>query len=151
MPGPTAAIRTSGLHRSLIELKHIVADMTRGEDDSERDYDGIEAHLFDFLSSWKSKNYVAYYTRDEFPAADLKQRRDLLKERVQEFVQHAGADLAPRLRDDLWSIVDEYTRLKDRAGCLDFLDLLVRARDLLVRKPGRARGASTAIHARVRR
>ncbi|HSF22698.1 MAG TPA: UvrD-helicase domain-containing protein, partial [Blastocatellia bacterium] len=25
-----------------------------------------------------------------------------------------------------------YTRLKDRAGCLDFLDLLVRARDLLV-------------------
>ncbi len=120
--------------RSLIELKHIVADMTRGEDDADRDYDGIEAHLFDFLSSWKSKNYVAYYARDDFPANDLKQRRDLLKERVQEFVRRAGADLAPRLRDDLWSIVDEYTRLKDRAGCLDFLDLLLRARDLVVEK-----------------
>jgi ATP-dependent helicase/nuclease subunit A len=118
--------------RSLIELKHIVADMTRGEDDLGRDYDGIEARLFDFLSSWKSKNYVAYYTRDDFPANDLKQRRDALKEKVQEFVQRAGADLGPRLRDDLWSIVEEYTRLKERAGCLDFLDLLLRARDLVL-------------------
>ena len=118
--------------RSLVELKHIVADMTRGEDDSGRDYDGIEAQLFDFLSGWKSKHYVAYFTRDDFPANDLKQRRDALKERVQEFVQRAGADLAPRLRDDLWSIVEEYTRLKERAGCLDFLDLLLRARDLVL-------------------
>ena len=118
--------------RSLIELKHIVADMTRGEDDSGRDYDGIEARLFDFLSGWKSKNYVAYFARDDFPADDLKKRRDALKEKVQEFVRRAGADLAPRLRDDLWSIIEEYTRLKERAGCLDFLDLLLRARDLVL-------------------
>ncbi|HSO75043.1 MAG TPA: UvrD-helicase domain-containing protein, partial [Blastocatellia bacterium] len=118
--------------RSLIDLKHIVADMTRGEDDSDRDYDGIEAQLFDFLPSWKTKHYVAYFTRDDFPANDLKQRRDALKESVQEFVRRVGADLAPRLRDDLWSIVDEYARLKDRAGCLDFLDLLLRARDLVL-------------------
>ena len=118
--------------RSLIELKHIVADMTRGEDDSGRDYDGIEARLFDFLSGWRSKNYVAYYTRDEFPANDLKQQRDALKEKVQEFVRRAGADLAPRLRDDLWSIIEEYSRLKERAGCLDFLDLLLRARNLVL-------------------
>ncbi len=117
--------------KSLIDLKHIVADMIRAEDDTGRDYDGIEARLFDFLSAWKSKNYVAYYTRDDFPADELKRRRDALRERVREFVESAGADLAPRLHDDILPIIEEYKRLKERAGCLDFLDLLLRARDLV--------------------
>src|SRR6185295_16758040 len=47
------------------------------------------------------------------------------------FLAATGADLAPRLRDDLWPIIAEYERLKERAGCLDFLDLLIRARDLI--------------------
>jgi len=117
--------------KSLLDLKHFVADITRVEGDMGRDYDGVEARLFDFLPAWRSKNYVAYYKRDEFPADELKRRRDALKEMIQDFVRRAGADLAPRLRDDLMSIIDEYTRLKDRAGCLDFLDLLLRARDLV--------------------
>jgi len=117
--------------RSLLDLKHFVMDITRAEEDMGRDYDGIEARLFDFLPGWKSKNYVAYYKRDDFPADELKRRRDALKEMIQDFVQRAGADLAPRLRDDLMPIIGEYERLKDRAGCLDFLDLLLRARDLV--------------------
>jgi ATP-dependent exoDNAse (exonuclease V) beta subunit len=117
--------------KSLLDLKHFVADITRVEEDMGRDYDGVEARLFDFLPAWRSKNYVAYYKRDEFPADELKRRRDALKRMIEEFVQRAGADLAPRLRDDLMPIIDEYTRLKDRAGCLDFLDLLLRARDLV--------------------
>jgi ATP-dependent helicase/nuclease subunit A len=121
--------------RSLLDLKHFVADITRVEGDMGRDYDGVEARLFDFLPAWKSKNYVAYYKRDDFPADELKRRRDSLKEMVQDFVQRAGADLAPRLRDDLMSIIEEYTRLKERAGCLDFLDLLLRARDLVRDNP----------------
>src|SRR5439155_951096 len=43
----------------------------------------------------------------------------------------AGADLAPELRDELWPVVLAYDELKNRAGCLDFLDLLLRARDLV--------------------
>ncbi len=123
--------KTQWFTKSLIELKHFVADITRAEEDMGRDYDGVEARLFDFLPSWKSKNYVAYYKRDDFPADELKQRRDALKGMIEEFVRRAGADLAPRLRDDLMPIIDEYTRLKDRAGCLDFLDLLLKARDLV--------------------
>ncbi len=123
--------KTQWFTRSLLDLKHFVADITRVEEDMGRDYDGVEARLFDFLPAWKSKNYVAYYKRDEFPADELKRRRNSLKEMIQDFVQRAGADLAPRLRDDLMPIIDEYTRLKDRAGCLDFLDLLLRARDLV--------------------
>lgn len=123
--------RNQWFTKSLLDLKHIVNDMTRAEEDTGRDYDGIEARLFDFLSSWRSKNYVAYYARDEFPEKELKVRRDELKQRVQGFVERAGADLAPRLRDDLSAVLEEYTRLKERAGCLDFLDLLLRARDLV--------------------
>lgn len=126
--------KTQWFTKSLLDLKHFVADITRVEEDMGRDYDGVEARLFDLLPAWRSKNYVAYYKRDEFPADELKRRRDALKEMVQDFVQRAGADLAPRLRDDLMSIIDEYTRLKDRAGCLDFLDLLLRARNLVREK-----------------
>jgi ATP-dependent helicase/nuclease subunit A len=123
--------KTQWFTKSLLELKHFVADITRVEEDLGRDYDGVEARLFDFLPAWKSKNYVAYYKRDEFPADELKGRRDALKAMIQDFVQRAGADLAPRLRDDLMPIIGDYNRLKDRAGCLDFLDLLLKARDLV--------------------
>src|SRR4029453_11382562 len=47
------------------------------------------------------------------------------------FLRRAGADLAPRLRDELWPVVEGYEALKKRAGCLDFLDLLLGARDLV--------------------
>ena len=123
--------KTQWFTKSLLELKHFVADITRVEADVGRDYDGVEARLFEFLPAWKAKNYVAYYKRDDFPADELKGRRDALKGMIQDFVARAGADLAPRLRDDLMPVLDEYARLKDRAGCLDFLDLLLRARDLV--------------------
>src|SRR5206468_189645 len=52
-------------------------------------------------------------------------------DRLKATVAAAGADLAPRLREELWPVVERYERLKTRAGCLDFLDLLLKARDLL--------------------
>jgi ATP-dependent exoDNAse (exonuclease V) beta subunit len=120
------------LTKSLAYLKRYVAEITRLESlGNPRDYDGIEARLFGFLPGWKSKNYKAYFASDNFPKDDLRNRRDELKVRVQEFVNNAGADLAPRLREELWPVVDEFERLKERAGYLDFLDLLLRARNLI--------------------
>jgi ATP-dependent helicase/nuclease subunit A len=118
--------------KSLIYLKRYVAEITRVESlGVPRDYDGIEARLFGFLPAWKSKNYKAYFARDTFPKDDLLRRRDELKVRVQAFVDKAGADLAPRLRRELWSVVEGFEQLKERAGYLDFLDLLLRARNLV--------------------
>ena len=120
------------LTKSLVYLKHFVADITRVESLGERrDYDGIEARLFGLLTGWKAKDWKAYYARDTFPADEIRRRRDELKTRVQEFVDHSGADLAPRLREELWSVIDEFERLKERAGYLDFIDLLFRARNLI--------------------
>ncbi|MCM3873293.1 MAG: UvrD-helicase domain-containing protein, partial [Pyrinomonadaceae bacterium] len=118
--------------KSLAYLKQYVAEITRLESlGNARDYDGIEARLFGFLPAWKSKNYKAYFVRDTFPKEDLLRRRDELKVRVEEFVNKAGADIAPRLREELWWVVDEFERLKEHAGYLDFLDLLIRARNLI--------------------
>ncbi|HBB87989.1 MAG TPA: ATP-dependent deoxyribonuclease subunit A [Blastocatellia bacterium] len=120
------------LTKSLAYLKRFVAEATRVESLGEaRDYDGIEARLFGLLAGWKGKDWRAYYGRDDFPADELRDRRDLLKTRVKEFVDKAGADLAPRLREELWQVVVDFEQLKERAGYLDFLDLLLRARNLV--------------------
>ncbi|HKE57505.1 MAG TPA: UvrD-helicase domain-containing protein, partial [Pyrinomonadaceae bacterium] len=118
--------------RSLFFLRQFVADVTRVESLGQpRDYDGIEARLFGFLAAWKTKNYKAYYARDNFPKDDLLRRRDELKVSVDQFVDQAGADLAPRLREALWPVVEEFEQLKERAGYVDFLDLLLRSRNLI--------------------
>jgi ATP-dependent exoDNAse (exonuclease V) beta subunit len=120
------------LTKSLAYLKHFTAEATRVESLGEaRDYDGIEARLFGMLGGWKGKDWKAYYGKDDFPADELRNRRDELKTRVREFVDKAGADLAPRLREELWPVVEGFEELKERAGYLDFLDLLLRARNLV--------------------
>lgn len=119
------------LTNSIRYIQHYVADIIRTEDVAGRDYDGIEARLFAFLPGWKSKNHVAYFAKDAFPKKELIARRDALKESVERFVEQAGADLAPRLREELWPVVTAYEQLKERAGYLDFFDLLLRVRNLV--------------------
>ncbi len=121
------------LTKSLTYLKRFAAEATRVESlGAPRDYDGIEARLFGLLGGWgRGKDWKAYFTKDDFPADELRNRRDELKTRVKEFVDMAGADLAPRLREELWQVVEGFEQLKERAGVLDFLDLLLRARNLV--------------------
>ncbi|MBZ5617137.1 MAG: UvrD-helicase domain-containing protein [Acidobacteriia bacterium] len=61
-----------------------------------------------------------------------------LRAAIEEFGQCAGADLAARLRDELWEVVGLYQQAKKRAGPLDFMDLLLYARDLLRHDGARA-------------
>jgi len=121
------------LTRSLAYLKHFAAELMRPESlGNPRDYDGIEARLFGLLSGWgRAKDWKAYWGRDSFPADELRERRDALKVRVELFIDKAGADLAPKLREELWPVIEDFERLKERVGYLDFLDLLVRARNLI--------------------
>ena len=50
---------------------------------------------------------------------------------VKYFSREADADLASHLRDELWEMVEVYQASKREAGCLDFTDLLLYARELL--------------------
>jgi ATP-dependent helicase/nuclease subunit A len=57
--------------------------------------------------------------------------RTALVQALDEFQLRADADLAALLHDELLGCVDRYEKLKMREGALDFLDLLLRARDLV--------------------
>jgi ATP-dependent helicase/nuclease subunit A len=61
-----------------------------------------------------------------------------LQAAIAEFGRQADADLAARLRDELWAVVGLYQQQKKMAGQLDFMDLLLCARDLLRHDEARA-------------
>jgi ATP-dependent helicase/nuclease subunit A len=118
--------------KSLTELSRHVGEVRRAERVRSRDHDALEAKLTDWSKGrhWGHKGWGR--SRDpEFPQEELRRRRDALRARLQRFVADSGADLAPRLRDELWPVVDAYEEAKKAAGCLDFDDLLLRARDLI--------------------
>jgi ATP-dependent exoDNAse (exonuclease V) beta subunit len=120
------------LARNLADIERFIADATRLDQVSGRDYDGLEADLrtLTHLGSWRTRGARATtfgdLTRDEVLA-----RRDRAKSNLDAFVAASDADLAPLLHSALQAPIAEYERLKTRAGRLDFLDLLISARDLI--------------------
>jgi ATP-dependent helicase/nuclease subunit A len=120
------------LARNLADIERFIADATRLGQVSGRDYDGLEAELRSLvrLGSWRTRGARATMfgdlTRDEVLA-----RRDRAKSNLDAFVAASDADLAPLLHSALQAPIAEYERLKTRAGRLDFLDLLIKARDLI--------------------
>lgn len=98
----------------------------------ERDYDGVEAELKDLKRrrSWTYQgfgdDYAEGVSRDE-----ALERCDQVKAALDSFVEDADADLAAKLQADLGPAIDGYERLKEREGRLDFLDLLIRVRNLI--------------------
>ena len=65
------------------------------------------------------------------PRAHVQAAHQELVQQLDVFRVDADADLAALLRDELRGSIDEYERLKARHGALDFLDLLLRARNLV--------------------
>jgi ATP-dependent exoDNAse (exonuclease V) beta subunit len=127
---PPITERSDYSDRSVHEIDRFLADVARREQLAGRDYDGLEAELRDLATRRHWRWTGSSYDRNPDRAA-RRQRRAVAKGQLDDFVRQAGADLAPPLRDDLWPLVDDYERLKARAGCLDFVDLLLRARDLV--------------------
>ena len=58
-------------------------------------------------------------------------RIESFRAHLDQFRMDADADLAAALQQELQSAIDRYEELKTRAGALDFLDLLLKARDLV--------------------
>ncbi len=116
------------LTRSLAEIGRFAEEERRRAAVRGEDPDGLEAALAGFA---RARHWQWTGRQGGPPQAALRERRDALRARLEAFVRDAEADLAPRLRDALWEVVAAYEALKARAGCLDFLDLLLRARDLV--------------------
>jgi hypothetical protein len=65
-------------------------------------------------------------------------QRDLVKSELDAFLAASDADLAPLLQEALQSAVSAYEELKARAGRLDFLELLVKARTPILDVPAQS-------------
>jgi ATP-dependent exoDNAse (exonuclease V) beta subunit len=130
--GPKASWRQDRLAQNLCEIKRFVDENARLESVRGRDYDGLEAALGDVARyrSWTYKGAkrttFGSLSRDEALA-----RRDAVKATLDAFLDKSNADLAPLLQEALRPALATYEELKTRGGCLDFLDLLVKARDLI--------------------
>ncbi len=119
-------------------LSEEAGETDRRNDSGRRDYDRLEAELLDLLrqckrtKGWKGrgKEYAP-----GLPRADVQARRDALLAALDAFRQAADADLAVELRRELSDVLESYEQLKRRSGYLDFLDLLLLARDLVRDQP----------------
>lgn len=117
------------LYRGFAGLRSFAVELQRYEQArGGRDHDSLEHRLPSLdLGKWKGRGpYAEGLSRDE-----LIEERDSLKEDLQDFRKRAGADLASHLQNELRELVVRYQSMMEKAGRLDFLDLLVRARDLL--------------------
>ncbi|HEV7988622.1 MAG TPA: UvrD-helicase domain-containing protein [Candidatus Binataceae bacterium] len=121
------------LGKALAEIARPIDEATRLETVRGRDYDALEAALLALLRGydgrWRWKGWGENFAA--LPRAEVMARRGALHARLTRFRDAAGANLAPLLRDELWPIVGYYEDAKKRAGVLDFIDLLLVARDLV--------------------
>jgi ATP-dependent helicase/nuclease subunit A len=98
------------------------------------DLDGLESLLIDLRRNRDfkraRKGSGPTYAKG-VPRARVLDARDALMLALDEFQLRADADLAALLHGELLECVDRYKELKAKDGALDFLDLLLHARDLI--------------------
>ena len=98
------------------------------------DVDAAEAVLVDLARDRDfrraRKGSGAHYAKG-VSRADVHAAHQMLLVALDQFRADADADLASLLRDELRGAIERYQVLKARQGALDFLDLLLRTRDLV--------------------
>jgi ATP-dependent exoDNAse (exonuclease V) beta subunit len=120
------------LTRNLFQVARFIEENDRPEAVQGRDHDALEAALRELARSpswiWKGSAATIFgaLSRDEVLA-----RRDKTKEDLDSFIARCDADLAALLHEELGPAVARYETLKVKTGVLDFLDLMIKARDLV--------------------
>ena len=125
------------LRKSFETIVRPIQEAIRLEAVRGRDHDALEDTLirllFGYQRHWGWKGRGAQF--GSLSRAEAFLRRDAIKRALEAFRERAGANLAPLLRDELWPVVATYDELKHHAGRLDFLDLLLLARNLVRDNP----------------
>ena len=121
--------------QSLALVERFMAELRRREAIVGRDHDGVEQELHGIARGrggkfWEWKGRGQWFAKGITREYVLAQRA-AAKEELDRVLRLADADLAACLRDDLRPLVGAYEALKTRAGKLDFLDLLLRTRNLV--------------------
>jgi len=133
------ADKSSNLFYDTAPARSLAENIRTAETARPRDYDGLEA-TFVFMASASDSQHKRFREprkgktqyNQQVKRDDILALHGELMTTIQSFVENADSDLASLLQAELGETVAEYQKLKERAGTLDYLDLLIRARDLLV-------------------
>jgi len=101
---------------------------------TEADEDGLEAQLVDLSRDrnfCRARHGRGPGYRQGVTRAAVVEALEAFRANLDGFRLDADADLAAALQQELLDAVGRYEELKARAGALDFLDLLLKARDLV--------------------
>lgn len=104
----------------------------RGPKRTRRDYDALEGRLLVLLGDLRKKTrtgrgkFAEDITREQVLAA-----RDALVQSLEGFKGEADAELAALLQEEMRDLVEAYDEAKRKAGALDFVDLLIKVRELV--------------------
>ncbi|MEJ2146265.1 MAG: UvrD-helicase domain-containing protein [Acidobacteriota bacterium] len=113
-------------------LRDLVTWIQRAELERPRDYSQIEAFLVDLPDFVRRQaDSKAGRRRGHAEPSLLTVDRDRLLEDIERFRERANAELAVLLQREFRGLARRYEEAKQRAGRLDFVDLLIRARELL--------------------
>jgi len=126
------AKRADNLVKSLRPARDLVTWIQRAETAGSRDYDTLESFLIRLaVALRKNLQKGAGFFAEGVPREQVLAAREHLLGELDKFQKAAEADLAATLREEMWELVVQYDALKRRAGKLDFVDLLILARDLV--------------------
>jgi ATP-dependent helicase/nuclease subunit A len=126
------AKRADNLVKSLRPARDLSTWIQRAEFAGSRDHDTLESFLIRLaVTLRKNLQKGAGFFADGVPREQVLAARQHLLQELDNFRSAAEADLAAALREEMWELVVQYDALKRRAGKLDFVDLLILARDLV--------------------
>lgn len=130
--GSTSSWPSDHLAQNLAVVGRFVEEVTRLDAFQGRDHDGLEQQLRTLSRdrSWKWKG-AQRTTFGELSRDTVLALRDEAKAELDALVASCDADLAPLIHEALQEPIARYEALKARSGKLDFLDLLIKARDLI--------------------
>jgi ATP-dependent exoDNAse (exonuclease V) beta subunit len=122
------------LFRETERMRQAHAEIDRLRSRGLPDFEGWEARLCELAAHErdlrKGRSTRGQYSR-EMSRQAVCEARDMVVDALVRFRVDADADLAALLHAELRSCILSYEQRKARAGVLDFLDLLIRARDLV--------------------
>jgi len=123
--------------------EEIALQQQYGDPGGSPDHDGWEAGLVDLsrdrvLATMRPGRGAVY--REGVQRKTVLAALEELRTELDRFRMEADADLAALLQQDLRGPIRQYEGMKAKAGALDFLDLLLQARDLVRDNPHVRRG-----------
>ncbi len=122
------------LYLDTAPARHLSQEIALHQSFGHEDYDGWEARLVDLSRDRnfsKARHGRGPGYKQGVARAVVIDAMEGFRAHLDQFRMAADADLAAALQQELTSAVERYEDLKARGGSLDFLDLLLKARDLV--------------------